>query len=269
MESLNKMLTNQGGFDLQPWQSEVLDTLWSDDYKPIGTIKSGGTIATTQEYSDQIQSVPWSHDIKSSGTFTLTYGGGYSYSHHSEQRIPQPHECPHCFRQSHPEPLTQRQAQMYDSHTFDPSYDVVADESGIVCIGADYEGPAKASSVPPWKTGPSWQQTGPSWQQMMKTMVGDLGFDHGNPVGYSISVGPWLPVGEPEKLPTEPDKLPIKFNDPNNWKPWEKPWYPVEPALDIKWENWHTSFPTPNSPGYDFSAYKTPEVKKPKRKKKK
>ncbi|OCB09248.1 hypothetical protein A5717_26090 [Mycolicibacterium porcinum] len=54
-----------------------------------------------------------------------------------------PLKCPHCQRDWHPEPLTQRVANMWSSHEFDPDYDAAADTSRIVCIGAHYQGPTR------------------------------------------------------------------------------------------------------------------------------
>lgn len=54
---------------------------------------------------------------------------------------PQPHQCPHCLRPRHPGPLTRTVATMLGAHQFDPNYDPDKDDSPIVCIGADYQGP--------------------------------------------------------------------------------------------------------------------------------
>lgn len=54
---------------------------------------------------------------------------------------PQPHQCPHCLRPRHPGPLTRTVASMLGAHQFDPDYDPDKDDSPILCVGADYQGP--------------------------------------------------------------------------------------------------------------------------------
>lgn len=96
-------------------------------------------------YTDSIAAAT----ISPSGAYTID-----SLFPAAEPRVAKDHECPHCFRQRHPEPLTQRQAKMYDSCVFDASYGVLADTSPVVCIGADYQGPAVVGCKPyGWMSG--------------------------------------------------------------------------------------------------------------------
>lgn len=76
---------------------------------------------------------------------------------------PRADQCPHCLRPWHAGALTQRVANMLVSHSFDPDYDPEADESAVICVGSDHQGPPR----PPvkidrgWGT---WGQTLAGWQ---------------------------------------------------------------------------------------------------------
>lgn len=56
-------------------------------------------------------------------------------------RTAKPHECPHCYRDRHDAPITQRVAGMLSRHFFDPNYDPEKDDSPIVCVGSSTYGP--------------------------------------------------------------------------------------------------------------------------------
>lgn len=267
--------------------------LKADGWQDIGHIEDGALMVKDESYSltdlaemkaKKWGTATWSHTVEVGGISGVTF----SESYHNAPRIPQPHECPHCYRQTHPGPLTERQARMYDNNHFDASYDPAADDSPVVCIGADYEGPMPAgvlqrhndglvkwvtygSSYDSYSYGSVYQslyanymkdyakKLDQEWSKLLNGWVQPLQVSTwliDEPYYYIAGGSPYLPVA-PEKKCTEDDKLPIKFNDWDNWRPWEKPepWYPIEPALDIKWEQWHSSFPKPESPGYDFTAF--------------
>lgn len=77
--------------------------------------------------------------------------------------------CVHCNRDLHEEPLTQKVAGFYDSHTFDAEYSEDTDDTQIVCIGSYTEGPlpyrsyAKTSTT--WSTGGPVGESSPQWLQ--------------------------------------------------------------------------------------------------------
>lgn len=264
-----------------------IDELKAEGWQEAGFLKEG---PYTLETISELQGKKW-------GGWSFTNAGDIyadsvsgvkaSDSYHNAPRVPKPHECCHCYRQTHPGPLTERQARMYDSFHFDASYDPAADDSPVVCIGADYEGPMPAtathrynSSAVTWVTDDSSYDSYSTYQSLyaehVKAYAKKIDSEWGKflpkwaePLVAKMWIGgpyyiaggsPYLPVVE--KKCTEDDKLPIKFNDWDNWKPWEKPepWYPIAPALDIKWEQWHSSFPKPESPGYDFTAFNKPET---------
>ncbi|MBU8830852.1 hypothetical protein [Mycolicibacterium goodii] len=62
-----------------------------------------------------------------------------------------PLKCPHCNRDWHPEPLTHRVACMWASHHYDRNYDPAEDDSPIVCVGANYQGPHCENRNRPWQ----------------------------------------------------------------------------------------------------------------------
>lgn len=259
--------------------------LWNEAFEPIGTIDADGI---KEKPADATETFTWSHTPTDLYTETFTFTvpgdnfGAVGVSLDNGSRVAKPHECPHCFRQKHPEPLTQRMAAMYDTHKFDPAYDGAADDSGVVCIGADYYGPVTVDAD--HRSGTYWGGNTQPWvvfdeaadevaKKAHKALEGmsNLIAELCGPWSMTVSSSTWLP--DDPYLPVGPaaiecNKLLIKYNDPDNWKPWEKPWYPVSPALDIKWEQWHSSFPAPEAPGYDFTAFIQPEVKYPNRKKK-
>ena len=51
--------------------------------------------------------------------------------------------CPHCDRDWHGFPLTERVAEMYCGGLFDEDYRVVEDDSPVLCPGSDAYGPAR------------------------------------------------------------------------------------------------------------------------------
>lgn len=115
-------------------------------------------MSATQEYVDQVEWVSFGDTAKGYTLSALAemqqakwtasgHSGGDPHWPSPAPRVAKDHECPHCFRQRHPEPLTQRQAQMCDNHLFLPGYDAALDESPGVCIGADYEGPVERERV--------------------------------------------------------------------------------------------------------------------------
>ncbi len=55
--------------------------------------------------------------------------------------------CPHCDRDWHGFPLTERVAAMHRRGSFDEGYSVKADESPVLCPGSNFIGPIKASAV--------------------------------------------------------------------------------------------------------------------------
>ena len=55
--------------------------------------------------------------------------------------------CPHCDRDWHGFPLTERVAGMYCCGLFDEGYSVKDDESPVVCPGSNFIGPVKAEAV--------------------------------------------------------------------------------------------------------------------------
>lgn len=80
----------------------------------------------------------------------------------------QPWLCPHCRRDRHPGPLRRRAAAMLDGMMFDPKYDAAADDSPIICIGADYHGPHQRVIDSTTFTG--WDnQVNPSLPQVYKS----------------------------------------------------------------------------------------------------
>ena len=52
--------------------------------------------------------------------------------------------CPHCERDWHGFPLTDRVAEMYFSGLFDEGYRVHGDDSSVLCPGSNAYGPARA-----------------------------------------------------------------------------------------------------------------------------
>ena len=55
--------------------------------------------------------------------------------------------CPHCDRDWHGFPLTERVAAMHRRGSFDEGYSVEADESPVLCPGSNFIGPVAASAV--------------------------------------------------------------------------------------------------------------------------
>lgn len=198
-------------------------------------------------------------------------------------RVPKPWECPHCFRQRHPEPLTERMAAMYTHRVFDPKYDRAADTSPVVCIGADYYGPLPATTNSQWSHNVTEQvpfaaiasQYVPTKYAHYAAKYVTLITAAPNPIfednswlksiqetWWPLEETPWactpntyLPVGD--DAPKKPSGLlqqQITFNDPNNWRPWESAQCTM-PYMKLDPEEWRGTIPMPKAPGYDFSAY--------------
>lgn len=230
-------------------------------FEPIGFLGADG-FKEKLSYAEPL--FTWGHTVESTDMYTIPlsdYSTGTALT-----RTARPHECPHCFRQTHPEPLTQRAALMYDSHKFDPTYDAASDNSEVVCIGADYYGPAKANLQQPFLSGGLIYGGGYAfqvWDQYYTKLQAQHHYASIDDEWAVLGEIQFFPVGEPEPC----NELPITFNDPDNWKPWDNPSWPL-PVLDTKPDEWRSVFPVPDSHGYDFSAFSEPEVKYPKGKKK-
>lgn len=56
---------------------------------------------------------------------------------------PRPDQCPHCLRPWHNGPLTETVKNMFELHSFDPNYDPDEDDSSILCVGSDHQGPPR------------------------------------------------------------------------------------------------------------------------------
>lgn len=85
-------------------------------------------------------------EVESYKSYSYTYANGGLIS--TSVRAAKPHECPHCFRPRHMEPLRQAVARMIDRHEFSASYRPDEDTSPIICVG-EAEGPHWANSESP------------------------------------------------------------------------------------------------------------------------
>lgn len=86
-------------------------------------------------------------------------------------------KCPHCNREFHGIPLTQRIADMYQRGVFDESYRVDTDDSEILCQGSDFIGPMKAPGRA-YGVGLAGGRTASLMSYMMETLgIEDLRLD--------------------------------------------------------------------------------------------
>ena len=61
--------------------------------------------------------------------------------------------CPHCDRNWHGLPITERIADMYDLGVYDETYVAADDDSRILCRGSDFIGPMPWGGLrPAWTT---------------------------------------------------------------------------------------------------------------------
>ena len=61
--------------------------------------------------------------------------------------------CPHCDRNWHGLPITNKIATMYSWRQFDPEYSYADDDSGVVCEGSDFIGPRRPDRQESWRCG--------------------------------------------------------------------------------------------------------------------
>lgn len=132
--------------------------------------------------------------------------------------------CPHCGRDRHPGPLTGRAARMIDDMVFEANYDAERDESPVVCVGADFQGPPTAAPVLPSSLVqvigkpfleqlsdmlPSIKSAFESFSDHLKQLVSDMSLPT---VTYKL----WLPGDDDPPPQCElPDALPnITFGPP-------------------------------------------------------
>lgn len=106
---------------------------------------------------------------------------------------PRDDQCPHCLRPWHPGSLTQRVVDMLANHSFDPKYRPEDDNSPIMCVGAEFEGPPRPKEYT-WKEY-TWSATYSSdtssvanWASaLIYDMLGTLSIFYTNPT-YDVNV---------------------------------------------------------------------------------
>lgn len=194
-------------------------------------------------------------------------------------------KCPHCNRDWHPEPLTQTVASMLARHEFSLDYDPDTDDSDIVCIGANYEGPKR----PPRRAGlesPGWTFVVGNKQPGAPTWLGKLYEATANwldeiTLTWNFTITPtwtttwtttvytkgWKPLWASKPEPCEmPDELPdVKF-EPAHWNITTDHWVSPQHTelVSAYWHDFHANpTPIPESPGMDFSQYDTGEISYP------
>lgn len=200
-----------------------------------------------------------------------------------------PHQCPHCKRDRHAEPLTRQVAQMYDNHEFRSDYSPETDDSPIVCVGADYCGPNRpaartfntnygwvdlgcleAGTVVQWKDpAPDYSYSysysvgakSPNWlKQMLSTTaewMKELSLEWQPWQQYTFSE--WFATVPPKPLePCDAPDISVTFGA--QWKPWERAASTIHEREQAITGVPHIfahrhDFPVPERPGYDFSQY--------------
>lgn len=120
------------------------------------------------------------------------------------------HSCPHCSRDLHDAPLSERVAQMYAQHVFDPDYSAEEDLSPIVCVGSFTEGPPR-----PPKTD----------NQVVYFSTGDLYKAYlTSQLLYGSTTIMWQPLNDQAKglgswkIAGTADNFHVKYTDTTSWE---------------------------------------------------
>jgi len=100
-------------------------------------------------------------------------------------------KCPHCERDLHGLPITQKIAKMWSRGQYDEQYSAAEDDSPVVCSGSDFIGPMPPQPYTFTSVYPNWQTwfggwTIPDIEQLR------LRADAWIPVTYTRPHAPWL-----------------------------------------------------------------------------
>jgi hypothetical protein len=183
--------------------------------------------------------------------------------------------CPHCSRDWHTQALTEEVARMYDGHRFTPGYNPAQDNSPIVCVGSETQGPARPkTSHRSWTSSAEvviWPDT-TDFFAGFKSMLEKLNETFLKATTtWSMSTGSLMIHDDLDIAPYEPacSDLPdiaVEFG-PQNWLPAAEPVQAVpmlRATVNRRWRDFtKADIPAPVPPGYDFSRYETGEPKYP------
>lgn len=200
--------------------------------------------------------------------------------------------CPHCSRHWHGLPITARIAAMYAMRRYDPEYTYAEDDSPVLCEGSEFIGPQRpprpaalvSIGVILVRVLPELDEFAAAmirlrehfdFESAMRQMVS--AFDHNTMYVLGHGLPQSEPDGEDTCKPQPAADVDITFG-PQNWiheirripperqfpRPWPRFFSPVEIAVRDHWHQFSApSFPVPEAPGYDFTAFNHDAVPPP------
>jgi hypothetical protein len=257
-----------------------------EGFQPLGTMKEEPAIEDDQKAWSTTYSAGGllgAGSFSVSGTVAKWFEDGYGGNvdiidkiDKIDKALTPPQKCPHCHRDWHPGPLTEKVRRMLECHTFSLDYDPTLDDTPIVCVGAEYHGPNRPApartygllspyvvyDAAPMKK--AWETIAAMAESLKAESLKALSL--WDLPDFKWDGGVWFGASKPE--PCElPDELPdIEFG-PQNWIPPVEPVNPPAGLANTVWAYWNDfnqqDFPVPDSPGLDFSMYQTDEISYP------
>lgn len=179
--------------------------------------------------------------------------------------------CPHCQRHWHGLPITARIARMYATGQYDPDYEYATDTTPVLCDGSDFIGPIRPPRPQITHRDIAYRITidtyARAWDEARQTLVWiQERLERLSSQFATLTFTLPNPAPQPPKC-LQPHAT-ITFGQ-QNWhhellrippdRQFPRPYYlrsPLEIAVSQLWPEFTApDFPTPPSPGYDFTAW--------------